>query len=374
MNKKIICILYGGKSGEHEVSLKSAASIALNLDPDKYGIIPVAVDKSGKWFLQRNIKTTAIPEQGASLRIDTKDSPVSVIPGEGFFANGEKLVIDAVFPVLHGTFGEDGTVQGLLEIADIPYIGSGVLASSLAINKGKTKRIWRESGLPTADFKVLHKSIKTCEWEKKVYGIIEDLGLPVFVKPSRTGSSVGITKVKDEKDLAGALEKAFRFDTEAIIERAVAGREIECSVIGNRDPESFPPGEIIPKHEFYDYEAKYTDLDGAELVTPALLKDTMKQKIMDLAAEAYIAVGAAGFARVDFFIENRSERIYLNEINTIPGFTTISMFPKLCVAAGLPYPKILERLIQLAFERYNERKNLIYDFKTTARLKHNNYG
>ncbi|NOY08847.1 MAG: D-alanine--D-alanine ligase [Spirochaetes bacterium] len=362
MNKKIICILYGGRSGEHEVSLRSAASIALNLDPDKYGIIPVAIDKSGKWFLQRNLKRVVIPEQGASLKISTKDSHVSVIPGEGFFADGKKLVIDAVFPVLHGTFGEDGTIQGLLEIADIPYIGSGVLASSLAINKEKTKRIWRESGLPTVDFKVVHKSIKTYGWEKKVYGLIKDLGLPVFVKPSCAGSSVGITKVKDEKDLAGALEKAFRFDTEAIIERAVTGREIECSVIGNRNPESFPPGEIIPKHEFYDYEAKYTDLNGAELVVPALLEDVIKQKIMDLAAEAYTAVGAAGFARVDFFIENRSQKIYLNEINTIPGFTTISMFPKLCEAAGLPYPKILEKLIQLAFDRYNERKNLSYDF------------
>jgi len=253
-------------------------------------------------------------------------------------------------------------VQGLLEIAGLPYVGSDVLASSLAMHKGKTKKLWKQAGLPTADFVVINalniKSISKDIMNKTA----ERLGLPLFVKPCRAGSSVGISKAKTVEEIIPALEKASKFDNEIIIEQTIDGREIECSVMGNSNPTAYPPGEIRPKHEFYDYEAKYTDPDGAELIIPAQIDNRLKQQVMDTAVKAYSAVGASGFSRVDFFIEKGSDNIYLNEINTIPGFTSISMFPKLCEAAGISYPKILDMLIMFALERHRIQESLLFDF------------
>ncbi|MCD6120358.1 MAG: D-alanine--D-alanine ligase [Spirochaetales bacterium] len=362
MNKKTICILYGGRSEEHEISLKSAASVVTNLDKDKYRIVVVGIDKYGRWYLQSNYKTEGISKRDKILPIKERDLPVSVLPGSGLLVKNKKLKLDVVFPILHGTFGEDGTVQGLLEIAGLPYVGSGVLASSLSMHKGKTKELWKQAGLPTADFTVISTLDIQSGDSSKIENTVKTLGLPLFVKPCCAGSSVGISKVKQAEGIIAALKIAFEFDNEIIIERAVAGREIECSVIGNDRPIAYPPGEIRPKHEFYDYEAKYTDPEGAELIIPAPLDDKKKQKVMDLAVKAYRAVGASGFSRVDFFIEETSGNIFLNEINTIPGFTSISMFPKLCEAAGISYSRILDMLIAFALERHRKQENLLFDF------------
>jgi D-alanine-D-alanine ligase len=354
MDSPTVCILYGGRSGEYEVSCRSAASVAGNLDPRRYRQVLIGIDKNGRWHLQRKARFRRA-SYGQSLEVVPASKPVSVVPGQGLAQDCQPIPADVVFPVLHGTFGEDGTVQGLLETADLPYVGAGVLGSSLAMDKEKSKEIWRQSGLPVVDFLVVRDSS-----EKSAAAVLKRLQLPLFVKPATAGSSVGISKVHSEEQLRPAIAEALGFDVKAMVEGAVDAREIECAVLGNESPEAFAPGEILPNHEFYSYEAKYIDPAGATLELPADLPEKTSREIRRLAVAAFRAVECSGMARVDFFLERGSGRILLNEINTIPGFTNISMYPKMCEASGLPYPKLLDRLIRLALERHRRRRSLRY--------------
>jgi D-alanine-D-alanine ligase len=307
-----VAVLYGGRSGEHEISIRSAEAIMAAMDPEKYEIVRLFITPQGKWE-PRAIQ----PEPGAN-------------PG-----------IDVVFPALHGTFGEDGTMQGLLELADLPYVGAGVLASSVAMDKEITKRLCRQSGLPMVDYVVLWRGDLDFE---------SPFGYPVFVKPANLGSSVGISKARDAAQLASALQAAAQFDRKIIVERAILGREFECSVIGNDSPRASLPCEILPSREFYDYEDKYL-LNQARTVLPADLPAARLEEIRRLAVACYVAVSCEGMARVDFLMEGSSGPLYINEINTIPGFTSISMYPKMWEATGIGYSELIDRLIQLALER-----------------------
>jgi D-alanine-D-alanine ligase len=282
-------------------------------------------------------------------------APAYVIPGRGLAGPSGPIHADVVFPLLHGTFGEDGTVQGLLEMANLPYAGAGVLGSSLAMDKQKTKEIWMQSGLPVVEFLVVQDGSEASQ-----AAVLETFNPPLFVKPVTAGSSVGITKVKEARQLRPAIVEALRFDARVMIEPAVDAREIECAVLGNESPEAFAPGEILPKHEFYSYEAKYIDPDGAGLVLPADLPETASREVRRLAVAAFQAVQCSGMARVDFFLDKATGRLLLNEINTIPGFTNISMYPKMCEASGLAYTRHLDRLIELALERHRRRGSLRY--------------
>jgi len=344
-----ICILYGGKSGEHEVSLKSAASVVKNLDPIKYQATIIGIDKAGRWHLQDAIESTFIPGQGNALSIVPSSQKVSIVPSDGIHSGTRKLDIDCVFPVLHGNFGEDGTIQGMLESANLPYVGAGVLGSAASMDKEIAKRLWRDAGLPIVDFEVIDLTSST--ERRQASGA--RLGWPLFVKPCASGSSLGASRVSHARDLDAAINQALLFDTRALLERYVDAREIECAVIGNGTPHSYVPGEIVPgsNHSFYDYDAKYSDPDGAKLVAEATLDEKTRENIMRTAELAYAAVRCEGMARVDFFLERKTGAIYLNEINTIPGFTNISMFPRMCEASGLPYSDLLDRLITLALQR-----------------------
>jgi D-alanine-D-alanine ligase len=315
-----VAVVYGGRSGEHEISLRSAESIIRALDPERYKVLHFLIAKDGKW------------------------RPRPIVPEPG--ANPE---IDVVFPVLHGTFGEDGTVQGLLELADLPYVGAGVLASSVSMDKEVMKRLCRERGLPVVDYELLTRAQINA-------GTRPRLPLPVFVKPANLGSSVGISKAKNPQDLQSALHTAAQYDTKVIVEQAVNAREFECSVLGNSFPEASLPCEILPSREFYDYEDKYI-LNQARTELPAKLPDGQIREMRELAVACFQATNCEGMARVDFLMDRESGRIYINEINTIPGFTSISMYPKMWEASGLPYSQLLDRLIQLALERHQARKN-----------------
>ena len=314
-----VAVLCGGRSGEHEISLRSAESIMAGLDRAKYEVTRVFIDPQGRW------------------------SPQAISPEPG--ANP----IDVVFPVLHGTFGEDGTVQGLLDLAELPYVGAGLLASAVSMDKEVMKRLLQERGLPVVEY-VVHRrgtSLETCST------------YPLFVKPANLGSSVGITKAHDCEELKQAIETAFQFDRKIIIERGIIGREFECAVLGNEDPVASIPCEIIPSKEFYDYEDKYL-LDAAKTIIPADLTAEQTAEVQRLAVECYRSVECEGMARVDFLLENATGKFYINEINTIPGFTSISMYPKMWEHCGLPMPKLIDRLIELALERAETKKRLRY--------------
>ncbi|MFO7848644.1 MAG: D-alanine--D-alanine ligase family protein [Spirochaetia bacterium] len=363
-------MLFGGKSGEHEVSLVSAASVMKHLNPDKFLPVMIGIERDGRWYLQKDPRV----DTGTNGMILQKDPKLRVyaMPGDGLHCNGESLNLDAVFPVLHGTFGEDGTIQGLLEISDLPYVGAGVLGSSLSMDKAAVKRIWMKAGLRVIPFILaLKEKLASTDGTEGVtldsgaFNTLrrkaeEKFSYPLFVKPSRAGSSVGVARVESERELAEALKEAFRFDTKVLVEPELLGREIECSVIGNEEVEAFVPGEIIPSHQFYDYKAKYVDPEGAQLLVPAPLSKPEQEEVKNTSVLAYRAAEAEGMARVDCFIEKESGEVYLNEINTIPGFTGISMFSKLCEASGLPYPSMLERIIDLAHARYKRQASLTY--------------
>jgi len=312
-------VLYGGRSGEHEISVRSARSIMDVLDRDKYEVIPYFIDKEGRW------------------------EPRPILPQPGGAA------ADVVFPVLHGTFGEDGTVQGLLELAGVAYVGAGVMASSVSMDKDMMKRVFRERGLPVVEYVTL--------WSDRmpVETVLKQLSFPVFVKPANLGSSVGISKARDPDELEAALRLAAQYDRKVVVERGVAGREFECSVLGNRDPVASLPCEILPSREFYDYEDKYL-LDQAQFRLPAELPQEKTDELRRLAVDCYQAVECEGMARVDFLMEGASGELYINEINTIPGFTSISMYPKMWEQSGLPFAALLDRLIALALERHEARK------------------
>lgn len=319
-----VAVLYGGRSGEHEVSLNSAESIIAAMDPERYEIQRILITKDGHW------QPRAIsPEPGGN-------------PG-----------IDVVFPVLHGTFGEDGTVQGLLELAGLPYVGAGVLASSVSMDKEAMKRLCRERGLPVVEYLALARGRFQPE------EICSRLPFPVFVKPANLGSSVGISKAKNCVELKAGLDLAAQFDRKILVERGITGREFECSVLGNEDPIAATPCEILPSREFYDYEDKYL-LNQARTVLPADLTPEQTREMQRLAVECYKAVQCEGMARVDFLMETESGKIFINEINTVPGFTSISMFPRMWEASGLPYPKLIDRLIELALERHHARQATRY--------------
>ncbi|MGO8692419.1 MAG: D-alanine--D-alanine ligase family protein [Rectinemataceae bacterium] len=371
---KRIVILYGGRSGEHEVSLMSAASIVHNIDLSYFEPTLVGIDKDGVWHLQD--KTLASRERAKNGPLPLLPGPrVLVAPGSGLFVlegtesgNGapcgpnklSELPCDLVFPVLHGSFGEDGTIQGLLEVAGIPYVGASVLGSALGMDKEKSMELWMKAGLPVVPFLALRKE----ELEKPE---IEELlrrkvgarfGLPVFVKPASTGSSVGATKVDSAEMLLPAIREALSWDTKVLIEPFMDAREIECSVLGNRVPVAYGPGEVATTHEFYDYEAKYIDPNGARLEVPANISVEQAERVRSVAIAAYSTCEVAGMARVDFFIDRRTGEVLLNELNTIPGFTSISMYPRMCEAGGLSYAALITKLGELALERHAERVGL----------------
>ncbi|HEY9594546.1 MAG TPA: D-alanine--D-alanine ligase family protein [Spirochaetia bacterium] len=354
-----VCILYGGKSGEHEVSQRSAASVVRNLDAKRHAVVLIGIDKQGRWHLQEGPRFTTIEGQGEVLGIGPSRGAVSVVPSDGIHVDGRRLPIDCVFPVLHGTFGEDGTIQGLLETAGIPYVGAGVLGSSASMDKEAAKRLWRDAGLPIVEFEVVRRGESEETWRAAAGRI----GFPVFVKPVSAGSSLGAARVDAPEGLRAAVEDALRYDTRALVEKCVDAREIECAVIGNAEPRAFAPGEIVTsrEHGFYSYDAKYTDPDGASLETRADLAPAVRELVMRTAESAYAVIRCEGMARVDFFIDRKSGKVSLNEINTLPGFTSISMFPRMCEASGLPYPRLLETLIDLAMARDAERRTVRFE-------------
>lgn len=364
MKKLRVGVLFGGRSGEHEVSLVSAASVLQGLDPKKYQVIPIGITKAGRWLLpQHSEKLLTHSDLGKSLRrarpvhLPAQPGKNSLAPGKGSSAGSNPSLprLDVVIPVLHGTFGEDGTVQGLLELADIPYVGAGVLGSAIGMDKEVQKRLFMHAKLPVAPY----VSVPRHAWEKQPRKVLAEirrrLRLPVFVKPANLGSSVGISKVKQAKELPKAMKTAAEFSQKILVERGLNAREIEVSVLGNEEPRASLPGEVLPQREFYDYTAKYLE-DTTELAIPAKLPAAKVRKLQELAVAAFRAAECEGMARVDFLLEKRSGKIYLNEVNTIPGFTAISMYPKLWEVSGLPYPKLLDRLIQLALDRQRQKK------------------
>ncbi len=358
-----IAILYGGKSGEHEVSLRSAASVVRNLDKS-HKVHLIGITRRGAWHLQPDSVLADCLEGELPLDLRSDAPVVLVVPGTGLRVYGARgsadLPLDVVFPVLHGTYGEDGTIQGLLECADLAYVGADVLGSAVGMDKELAKALWKSIGLPTVpSITASNADLKNIDMlASKVESL---LGWPAFIKPVRGGSSVGASKVENRAELESAAQKALLCDNKILIEPFIHGREIECSVLGNDNPRAFPPGEIVPSHEFYDYEAKYIDPDGAALIIPAELDDDARRHIMEIAVSAYTTAGMSGMARVDFFIDKKNDTIYLNEANTIPGFTSISMYPKMCEAGGLPYPALLDELLSLAVERKRSRVNLHYE-------------
>jgi len=361
--KKIkVGLIFGGRSGEHEVSFCSASSIIKAIDKDKYTVVPIGITKEGRWISPQDSelalqsgkikgKNTVIllndPSDRALVRIDNNQrlDKSSIL---------ERL--DLIFPVLHGPYGEDGTIQGLLELADIPYVGAGVAASAISMDKDLMKAIFKQRDLPILKW----MTIKRKEWQKdkeKILSLVQDdFEYPLFVKPTNLGSSVGITKVHKKKELEKAIDLASSYDRKILIEEGLEeAREIECSVLGNDEPRASVVGEVRPAGEFYDYDSKYIDKE-TQLIVPADLPDGVSQKVQEIALRAFKAVDAAGMARVDFFVSKKENKIYLSEINTIPGFTSVSMYPRLWEASGISYPDLIDQLIQLALERHQDKK------------------
>ncbi len=393
MKKLRVGVLFGGKSGEHEVSLLSAASVLAAIDREKYDVVPIGITRQGHWVTASHAEqllkapaagTSALragdPQATASAEVlATGEATVMPPqPGAGLVpsagpAHVQALQLDVVLPILHGTFGEDGTVQGLLELAGIPYAGSGVLGSAAGMDKDVMKRLFASAKLPIPKHLTLLRSAWQASPRKAVTVVEAALRYPLFVKPANGGSSVGISKAHDRRELATALELAARYDRKLLVEQAVGGgrkgtgkaRELEVAVLGNDKPEASVVGEIVPLKEFYDYEAKYLR-EGSELVIPARLTRSQAKELRAMAIRAFAVCDCAGLARVDFLMEpGPTGRIYLNEINTMPGFTAISMFPKLWAASGIPYPELIDRLIALALERAGERAATSYSLGTS---------
>jgi D-alanine-D-alanine ligase len=353
--RRRVLVLFGGRSAEHEISCISARSVIDALDPATNQVIPIGITRDGRWHVLDG--PPALPSETGRLPevTDASGPAADLVEGDGanrelVVADGSRERIDVVFPVLHGPFGEDGATQGLLELAGVPYVGSGVLGSALGMDKAVQKVLFAAAGLPV----VPHLAVNEAGWREDpeaVFARAEELGYPVFTKPATLGSSVGITKVHGSDELDDGMEEAFRYARKALVERAIAPiREIECAVLGNDDPVASTAGEVRPSHEFYDYDAKYLDEHGAQLVIPAEISDELLGRVQRMAVAAFRAVEGAGMARVDFFLRG-DEELWLNEINTIPGFTSISMYPKLWEASGLSYPELVDRLIDLAIER-----------------------
>jgi len=394
VKKLRVGVLFGGRSGEHEISLLSAASVLSAIDQAKYDVVPIGITKDGLWVTAAHAEallqgkqqpralragdpettsSAAVLARGSAIVIPpvpAKTTPASMVPFQSGATEMSRrwtdhsIQVDVIFPVLHGTFGEDGTIQGLLELADIAYVGAGVLGSACGMDKHIMKELFRSADLPL----VKHVTILRSDWEAspaKGQRLIESkLKYPVFVKPANLGSSVGISKVRNRAELAPAMKEAARYDRKLVIEQGVGGkkrkaREIECSVLGNDKPAASIAGEIVPATEFYDYDAKYLD-EGSQLIIPAKLTKTQTKQVQELAIKAFQAVDCSGLARVDFLMDPTSKKFYVNEINTMPGFTAISMYPKLWAATGLSYPDLIDRLIQLGIERHQEKKRNQY--------------
>ena len=399
MAKLRVGILFGGRSGEHEVSLLSAASVLNAIDQTKYEVVPIGITKDGRWLTAEHAEKLLKGEKHAGEGARATQTPLragdpEATPGAAVLAAGESVVVppeparreaglapfqtdanlrraadrainvDVIFPVLHGTFGEDGTIQGLLELADIAYVGAGVLGSSAGMDKDVMKSLFRAARLPI----VKHVTVLRSRFDrdpKKVRKLVESkLKYPVFVKPANLGSSVGISRAHDGKELGPAIAEAAKFDRKIVIEEGVGGkkhkaREIECAVLGNDDPKASLAGEIVPCKEFYDYDAKYLS-EGSEAVIPAKITKAEMKTVQRLAIAAFQAVDCTGLGRVDFLMDPKSRKIFVNEINTMPGFTAISMYPKMWVASGVPYPELIDRLIQLGIERHEDKKRNQY--------------
>lgn len=353
-------LVFGGRSGEHEVSIVSAAAIFDALDRDRYEVFPIGIDRAGRWRLGESHERFSYATDVRNAVID--DSIPEVVAAA---SNGSTRLLDAAtaqvraeidvfFPTLHGTFGEDGSFQGFARLLDTPYVGPDVRASAIAMDKDVSKRIFAEAGIPVARQIVVRTSEDPPDWSS----IEKRLGSPVFVKPANLGSSVGIRRAVDAESFQGALGEALRYDTKAVIEEAIEGREIECAVLGNESPEASLPGEIVPRHDFYSYEAKYVDEDGADLHAPAELDSETVARVRAIAIRAYSTLGCEGLARVDLFLRPTGE-LLVNEVNTLPGFTRISMYPELWAVTGLPFPRLLDRLIALALERHERDHSLL---------------
>ncbi|HEX4697627.1 MAG TPA: D-alanine--D-alanine ligase [Candidatus Udaeobacter sp.] len=364
MARKIrVGVLFGGRSAEHEVSLQSAKNVIDAIDTNKYEVVLIGIDKKGRWHLNEKswflLRATEselpmLPETGENLALVPGKQDEQLVALSGEQRPGS---LDVIFPILHGPFGEDGTVQGLLKLANIAFVGAGVLGSAIGMDKDVMKRLLRDAGIPIARFLIMNR------YSSNEIGFDEardQLGLPLFIKPANLGSSVGIHKVKDREEFERAVHDALSYDNKILIEECITGREIECSVLGNDNPIASVPGEILPRHEFYSYEAKYLDENGARLEIPAKLAAATSDRIRQMAVTTFSVLCCEGMARVDFFLRNDGE-IVVNEINTIPGFTRISMYPKLWEATGISYSELIDKLIALAIERFQREKKLKTD-------------
>jgi D-alanine-D-alanine ligase len=352
VSKLRVGVLFGGKSGEHEVSLRSARSVIDGFDPERYEVTLLAIDKQGRWLLGQD----AIGLLADPASADDREGRTGAARRAGeLVPRGESLTgLDVIFPVLHGPLGEDGTVQGLLELAGVPYVGCGVAASAVGMDKATCKAVFAAHGLPQVPYLALKRQRWQADPEAVLDAIEAHLPYPVFVKPANLGSSVGISKATERSSLHRALDEAARYDRRLVVEQGIDAREIEVSVLGNDEPVASLPGEVRPRREFYDYAAKYIT-DDSELLIPAPLTPEQTAEVQRLAAAAFLAIDGAGLARVDFLLDRHSGQLYINEVNTIPGFTSISMYPKLWEASGLPLPRLLDRLIDLALERYADK-------------------
>src|SRR5712692_2769707 len=363
--KRRIGLVFGGRSGEHEVSLASATSVMANVDSDKYEVVPIGITKEGAWLLgieparliaaEQSVSEGGGAEETTAVTLTSDPRLRRLIPLEGSQPLEENGALDIIFPVLHGTYGEDGTLQGLLEMANVPYVGCGVLGAALGMDKEKMKMVFQSVGLPSVDYLVYRRN----EWERlpeRIMDAIEQrLGYPCFVKPVNLGSSVGISKAHERGELEDAIHVAAQYDRKVIIERGINCRELECSVLGNDEPIASVVGEVIASNEFYDYNAKYLD-NKSQVIIPADIPQASAEEVRRQAIAAFLALDLSGLARVDFLLEKESGRIYINEVNTMPGFTQISMYPKLWEASGLSYAQLLDRLIELAIERHEDKQ------------------
>ena len=363
--KRRIGLVFGGRSGEHEVSLASATSVMANVDSDKYEVVPIGITKEGAWLLgieparliaaEQSVSEGGGVEETTAVTLTSDPRLRRLIPLEGSQPLEENGALDIIFPVLHGTYGEDGTLQGLLEMANVPYVGCGVLGAALGMDKEKMKMVFQSVGLPSVDYLVYRRN----EWERlpeRIMDAIEQrLGYPCFVKPVNLGSSVGISKAHERGELEDAIHVAAQYDRKVIIERGINCRELECSVLGNDEPIASVVGEVIASNEFYDYNAKYLD-NKSQVIIPADISQASAEEVRRQAIAAFLALDLSGLARVDFFLEKEIGRIYINEVNTMPGFTQISMYPKLWEASGLSYAQLLDRLIELAIERHEDKQ------------------
>jgi D-alanine-D-alanine ligase len=363
-------VIFGGRSVEHEVSLISAQAVMAALDPERYEVVPIGIRKSGRWVCAGvHAALPADPSIRGLIHVANsvgRGRGVSVRRGRHKGVSQGSL--DVVFPVVHGTGGEDGTLQGLLTLAGIPFVGAGVLGSALGMDKATMKVLFRQAGLPIVDYRVVRRRDLEHDRDRVILAMEESFGYPCFVKPSNGGSSVGVSKAKDREGLIDGLARAARYDRVLLVERAVDAREIECSVLGNDDPQASVPGEIIPANEFYDYRAKYLD-PGSRLEIPAHISKDQAGRVRELAVRAFQVLDLAGMARVDFFLDRTSEAIFVNEVNTLPGFTPISMYPKLWEASGLPFPELVNRLIALALERHAERASFVTTYDPSVNGK-----